>query len=233
MSTRMIQSRLIVGDNQKQQEIIKQISQKYLHSVWPKPHPDLLIIEGKTSIKIEQIRELKKKLALKPYSAPLKLVVICQAEKLTLPAQNALLKTLEEPPANSLLVLCVSHLDLLLPTIVSRCQLTKLSSLPQIKLNQKQIISHRKLLSQILKSGVGERLKLAVLWSQNKNEALDLVKSQLFTLRQSMLTKPALATAQNINQAQKALKRLEANTNPSLTLGNLFLTYTPCAKKLN
>lgn len=231
----MAHSRLIVGGDQKKQEaIIKQITKKHLGFFWPKPHPDLLVVKKEgDSISIKQIRELKKSLSLKPYSAPTKLALILEADKLTQPAQNALLKTLEEPPDHSLIILCASQPDLLLPTIVSRCELTRLNSLSQINPEKKQIVFHQQLIIKLLKSGVGERLKLATDWSKNRNEALELVKTQLYILRQSMLKNPQPATVQNIHQAQKALQMLEANTNPTLTLGNLFLSYTPCAKPRN
>ena len=227
----MAHSKLIIGGNQKKQSaVLQEITQKHLNSTWPKPHPDLLVIAPASSsaggvITIEQIRKLKHKLALKPYLAATKVIIILEAGKLTLPAQNALLKTLEEPPANNLIILCVSHAELLLPTIISRCELIRLNSISQINPEKKEITIHQQLITKILKSGAGERLKLASDWSKGRNEALELVKIQLHILRQSMLHKPTSAAVQNIRSTQKALQMLEANTNPILTLGNLFLSY--------
>lgn len=83
--------------------------------------PDLLEINEKT-LKINSIRELIHWLALKPHSSPRKLAIIYQAETMTLEAANALLKTLEEPPKDSVIILQVESLDRILPTIASRCQ---------------------------------------------------------------------------------------------------------------
>lgn len=95
-------------------------------------HPDFMLIEkpeNKTQIGIEQItRELEPWLALKPYRANKRAVIIKDAHLLSLPAANALLKTLEEPPAYAVMIL-VADENNLLETIVSRCQLLRFASL--------------------------------------------------------------------------------------------------------
>lgn len=87
-------------------------------------YPDVVLIspEGNT-VRIEQIRALQRQLSYKPYESQRTTIMIDGCELLTLPAQNALLKTLEEPPANTVLVLLTSKKDALPLTIVSRCQL--------------------------------------------------------------------------------------------------------------
>ncbi|MFH0852485.1 MAG: DNA polymerase III subunit delta' [bacterium] len=76
-------------------------------------------------IKIGQIRELQHQLNLTPFSATKKVIIIDEADKMTQEAANCLLKTLEEPPQKSLLILITSRPQALLATIVSRCQLIK------------------------------------------------------------------------------------------------------------
>lgn len=73
-------------------------------------------------IKIVQIRALIDTLAMKPYEAKMRVVIISDAQALNAAASNALLKILEEPPDQTLLVLIASQRSALLPTIVSRCQ---------------------------------------------------------------------------------------------------------------
>lgn len=88
-------------------------------------HPDVRLVEVKPDskfIKIESIRGLQQEVACKSYEGRVKVQIIDQADKLTLQAANCLLKTLEEPPANSLLILVSAHPYNLLPTISSRCQ---------------------------------------------------------------------------------------------------------------
>lgn len=95
-------------------------------------HPDLHLIEPDGQfIKIDQIRELQNVLAYRPYEAPKKACIINGAERLNPAAGNALLKTLEEPPGNALLILITSQNSMVLPTILSRCQSLEFNSIPQ------------------------------------------------------------------------------------------------------
>ncbi len=121
-----------------------------------KPGPDVLEIIPETSIGIDEIRQIKTFLSRKPLGSSPNTVIIRSAEKLTLPAQNALLKTLEEPPGHSIIYLVTNHPDQLLPTILSRVQIT-------IKQLSNEIINSQSkdLLSKLLEStGVGERIKI-------------------------------------------------------------------------
>ena len=85
--------------------------------------PDLVFIEpDRQNVKIEQIRELNRTLSFKPISGRYRISIIRQAEMMTDEAANSLLKTLEEPPENNILILNVTEPLALFPTIVSRCQ---------------------------------------------------------------------------------------------------------------
>jgi len=98
-------------------------------------HPDILIVEPELvekkgvkkelEIGIDQARQIQHQMSLFPYQAPYKVVLIDQAEKMTVEAGNCLLKTLEEPSGQAILILIAAQPQLLLPTIVSRCQLIK------------------------------------------------------------------------------------------------------------
>ena len=93
-------------------------------------HPDFFLVEpvksspGATEaiIRIDQIRELQKKLGYLPYEGKVKVAVVDSAETMNLQAANTFLKTLEEPPGDTVLILIATNPYLLLPTIVSRCQ---------------------------------------------------------------------------------------------------------------
>lgn len=87
-------------------------------------HPDIIYVshEKPNSIGIEDIREqLIADVDIKPYTGPYKVYIVDEAEKLTVQAQNALLKTIEEPPAYAVIMLLVNNGATLLPTIASRC----------------------------------------------------------------------------------------------------------------
>lgn len=86
-------------------------------------HPDLLVVEPeKGVIPIDRIRMLKRDLGRKSFAGGYKLCIIDDAEKMNEQAQNALLKTLEEPTGDTLILLVSGYPYLLLPTIISRCQ---------------------------------------------------------------------------------------------------------------
>lgn len=91
------------------------------------PHPDLLLFPKDTKLGIEQARKIKAHFLLKPYQAKGRVVVLEEASVLTVEAQNALLKTIEELSPNSLLILAASSGYAFLPTILSRCQISKIT----------------------------------------------------------------------------------------------------------
>lgn len=91
-------------------------------------HPDVMVISPEGSfVKIEQIRFLTHTAYLKPMISKKRVFIVNQAEKLKEEAANALLKILEEPPLFSLIILITDNPSLLLPTIISRCQIINFS----------------------------------------------------------------------------------------------------------
>jgi DNA polymerase-3 subunit delta' len=94
-------------------------------------HADLTIaqVEEKT-IKVDHIRELEAVLRLRPLEGERKVLIIPDAHRMSPAAQNALLKTLEEPPGRAHLILTTSRLKAMLPTVVSRCQRVPFAPIP-------------------------------------------------------------------------------------------------------
>jgi DNA polymerase III subunit delta' len=86
-------------------------------------HPDVVIVEPGESgaIKIDQVRDVVDRAMYRPFEGRRRVVIVDQADALVAAAQNALLKTLEEPPSSSVFILVTSRPDLLLPTVRSRC----------------------------------------------------------------------------------------------------------------
>jgi DNA polymerase-3 subunit delta' len=86
-------------------------------------HPDLHMLEPDGAfIKIDQVRELQRELSFRPFEAPKKACIIDGADKFNLSSGNALLKTLEEPPGDALMILIAPDPSSVLQTILSRCQ---------------------------------------------------------------------------------------------------------------
>ena len=106
-----------------------------------KNHPDLIKIlptaskSGKTKkILIDQIHQINHLVSLAPYSAKFKIVEIFDIDLATLDAQNALLKILEEPPADTIFVLRTTKVNSLLPTILSRCRKIKVDNYSNLEI---------------------------------------------------------------------------------------------------
>jgi len=86
--------------------------------------PDIIRLthEKPNTISVDDIRaQINNDVAIKPYSSPYKVYIINEAEKMTVQAQNAILKTLEEPPEYAVILLLTTNVNSLLPTILSRC----------------------------------------------------------------------------------------------------------------
>ncbi|MDE6963701.1 MAG: DNA polymerase III subunit delta' [Lachnospiraceae bacterium] len=87
-------------------------------------HPDIIFVthEKPGTIGVDDIRkQINGDVAIKPYSGPKKIYIVREGEKMTVQAQNALLKTLEEPPEYAVILILTDNVNALLPTILSRC----------------------------------------------------------------------------------------------------------------
>jgi len=168
-------------------------------------HPDVLFLnsgdnikdklintdnaERNSEIKIEQIRQLQRQISLSPFCAPRKVIIIDEADRMSLEAANCLLKTLEEPPQKSLLILISSNSQRILPTIVSRCQLIKFLPVKNslIEAGLRSIIySDKEKFGQAAKLSLAKtRLIGAVKFSCGRpGFAINLIKDPSFWVRQ-------------------------------------------------
>jgi len=101
-------------------------------------HPDFSIVQGEDGqvLKVDQIRELQRTLSLTPYEASYKIALLLRFEEANPNAANALLKTLEEPPPQVVMLLTASDAEALLPTILSRCEVIRLRPLSIEKVSE-------------------------------------------------------------------------------------------------
>ncbi len=155
-------------------------------------HPDLIMIapEGET-IKIQQVRDLQREVAFKPYEARCRVIIVDGAERMTREAANAFLKTLEEPPPWTTIILLATNVEALPPTISSRCQRIRFNPLHQeevrqilahhlsendayvlaslaggspgriLRIDREEVIRIKKELKTLLSASVGQKMKLA------------------------------------------------------------------------
>lgn len=143
---------------------------------WEKPNPDLYIVkllEDKKEISINQIRDLRASMYQKPLIHTHKIVLIENIEQMSIAAVNALLKTLEEPPGDSLIILTTSKLERIPKTIISRCQQVKFKRVANDELVNE--LKDRKIKdAELLATLSAGRPGLALSWA-NDDESLKQV----------------------------------------------------------
>lgn len=193
---------------------------------------DITILEPEITIGINEIRQLKHQFSLKPYSSQFRAGIVFEAQNLTIPAQNAFLKTLEEPPPQTLIILTTPNKDLLLSTINSRCQIIELPSKPGIEISEEEFGNYLSSIIYHLLSGVGEKLKLAQEAAQNRESAISWLDTQTVVLRKLLVDKNTHKSSHNLSarqiltvlrQIQTAKSQIQANVNPRFTLENFLL----------
>ena len=94
-------------------------------------HPDILLIEPENQIlRIDQVREMQRHLAYRPYEGKRRVCILAATDRMAPHMSNILLKTLEEPPLHTVIILLANNPRLLLPTILSRCQIVRFHPVP-------------------------------------------------------------------------------------------------------
>lgn len=193
-------------------------------------HFDISLLESEKAIGIESVRNFQEKIFLKPLKSKIKAVILKIDQGITLEAQNALLKILEEPPEDTTIVLSIANEDLLLPTILSRCKTISLDE-KQIELSKEEITQYLNILVSLLSSGAGERLKFAQDYGRTKEEALFFLEKMIMAIRKKMIEDQVGKKSDLITQYpnllisfQPAHKTISTtNVNPRYVLENLFL----------
>ncbi|MBZ9606244.1 DNA polymerase III subunit delta' [Clostridium estertheticum] len=132
-SDRLSHAHLLVGEDGIGKSIVaKNIGLKVLGKNQDRQYVDLVewrIEKNKSTIGVNSIRALIEEINKKPYEGDRKVIIIYNAHKMTVQAQNAFLKTIEEPPKNVIILLLCENLEVILDTIKSRCQIHKLKNL--------------------------------------------------------------------------------------------------------
>ncbi len=207
---------LIVGTNPEKvrikiEEIMKSCGIDSLKS------PDVFEMAGEAkSIGIGDVKNLKDFLIKKPLTSKNKLLIVNNAEKLTLDAQNAMLKTLEEPSSTSHIVLITQHEDKLLPTVLSRC---KKILLPEEFTPDSDTL---KLAEKFVGSKTGERLSLI---EEHKSQLTDRVEAIKFLDTVNFVLRKDLR-GENAKLASKILRVQGdlASTNVNVRLALEYLS---------
>lgn len=193
--------------------------------------PDFMLIEkkeGKNDIEILQIREAQKFLSYKSYYGSFKALIIDDAEKMNQEAQSCFLKTLEEPKGKTLLFLITSKPDILLPTIISRCQVLKFFKPKNLPENIEKIKKEQKILKNLLAvidSNFSEKFKYVKSLDFEEQDPMEILAVLQKHFREKLLNnfsdkkaKSALELSEEISN-----KLIFTNANPKLALEILLM----------
>lgn len=177
---------------------------------------DTFYLESEKNIKVAEIKALIAKISLKPHSSKYKIFIIPKSDKLTREAANSLLKVLEEPPGQSIIILFARDEKNLLPTIISRCQKITFQNKQDFKLSEQDKI----FLEQINKKTIKEKFTLADEVSQREDLETTL-DSWLGFYREKMLSGDEVTKI--IEALISAKKYLGQNVNTKLLIENITL----------
>ena len=152
-----------------------------------KNQPDIIYLqhEKPNTISVDDIRsQINNDIGVKPYSSPYKVYIVDEAEKMNVQAQNALLKTIEEPPAYAVILLLTNNAEIFLPTILSRCVRLSLKAVPDEKIKAYLMENYEvpdykaDVCVSFAQGNVGKAIELAESedFNEIKNSALQLIK---------------------------------------------------------
>lgn len=182
-------------------------------------HPDIHILAplpDKRDISIDQLREMQRELSLRPYEAPRKACIIDPAERLNVSSANSLLKTLEEPPGNALIILLTENAGMLLPTVRSRCQLIRFAPL-----------SPEHIMTLLERSGVTPEAAAVVapMSGGSLKRALELDNESLNMRREAVLSSVGQLNINQISTVFNAAEELSGNRDATLELLDMLLSF--------
>lgn len=176
-------------------------------------HPDIIFIRPSGPfIRIAQIRTICSTLALKPYEAKLRVVIISDAQSMNPEASNALLKVLEEPPDRTILILIAMQTSDLLPTIVSRCQHIRFNpisrkSIEDLLVNQQGLEPDEAIILATIANGSFSKA-LSMIKPLNK---INWINKRNWLINASGLDKPETLSLQPIRSLLAFAEKLSKN----------------------
>lgn len=182
------------------------------------PYDVTNIIPEPTSIGVKLVRNVTSRLSIRPIASSCHAVIIRDAQTMTPEAQNAFLKTLEEPPGEAIIFLETSMPDTLLPTILSRCQTIRIPATISDRARPCQSDE----LEQLLKSPVGQRVKMIDAHARTREDALSFVDQAIPVLREKLVTRQTHAKL--LRSFITARTQIMDNVTPKLALDAIFLS---------
>jgi hypothetical protein len=216
------QSLLVITPN-------RDLANSYVSGLLKESRVDPLDINLQTYEKdmgIEDVRNIQKTILLKPFRGKTKAVVLDPRKGITLEAQNALLKILEEPPNNTIMVIISTNKEIVLPTIISRCKVVILQE-KEVKLAETDHSRFQNDLETLINGVLGDKLKLA------EHITKDKADSSIWLGKMAVFLKNILEKKGNdfkylnfLKELQKTYKTVKStNVSQRTALENLFLSF--------
>ncbi len=177
------------------------------------------------AIGIEDVRNIRKSIFLKPFKSKTKAIIIEAYEGITTESQNALLKILEEPPNNTIIIVVISKQDIVLPTILSRCKIVELKE-EKSDFSDNDTSKLNDYFNILLNGEVGDKLKLAQDIAKNKEADAELEKITVFVRKKLIENYNDPKYLNFLKQLQKTYSIIKStNVNQRIALENLFLSF--------
>ena len=167
-------------------------------------HPDIIRVKPSGPfIKIKQIRSLCQTLAMKPYEAKRRVVIITDAQAMNPAAGNAFLKMLEEPPLRTLLILVATHTSDLLPTIVSRCQQIRFKPISRKRLETVLVERHG--------LDPGDAMIISTMAGGSMSRALNMHRTHWISRRNWIIKEMGALSSGPVNRLMAFSEKLSGN----------------------
>ncbi|MGA2967917.1 MAG: hypothetical protein ABSD69_01990 [Candidatus Levyibacteriota bacterium] len=189
---------------------------------------DIEVIATEKIVGIGDIRKLQEKLFLKPLESEAKAVILEAFFGMTPDSQNAFLKVLEEPPADTIIMILATSLDFVLPTVLSRCKLINLEQVK--KLSDEEVTENLSIILELKDGDASKALKIAQDYGKDREEALQFLEGLIISLHSAMENKNSQFSYGELLRMLKALQKTytiikTANVAPRFALENLFLNF--------
>jgi DNA polymerase III delta prime subunit len=175
---------------------------------------------------IEDVRNIQKTILLKPFRGQTKAVILDLYKGITLEAQNALLKMLEEPPNNTIMVITTTNKETILPTIISRCKVVVLQE-KELKLIGTDLSRFQNDLEILTNATVGDKLKLAELLTKDKADSSQWLEKMAIFLKKMLEQENNNFRYLNFFKELQRTYKIVKSTNVSqrTAMENLFLSF--------
>ena len=168
-------------------------------------------------LQIETVRNVLPEFSLRPYVGEQSVYIVVRIDQASIPAQNAFLKSLEEPPAHVQIILTAENINRVLPTIRSRCLQVEMNNIETGKLGAKKTV-HVDVKNYADVFALSEKYK-------ERSDAIMFVDQLITSLHRENVDAPNLNSVQLLEKCLTAQETLQKNVNVRLVLEDLFFGF--------